>query len=129
LAVAFGSVPLLRFLSYGASPLRTRSEPFDRESPAPSGSSAKITDREPGVSDAQEGDGLNAQLSQRPITAFKVFSATKAADREVLGQRVSAWIAANPQLDVKKTVVSLSSDSKFHCLSFVLICADRGSDA
>ena len=64
-------------------------------------------------------------MTQRPITAFKVFSATKAQDREVLGDRVSAWIAANPQLEVRNTVVSLSSDSKFHCLSFVLICANR----
>jgi len=36
-----------------------------------------------------------------------------------------AWVAANPQLEVRQTVVSLSSDSEFHCLSLVLICADR----
>jgi hypothetical protein len=42
----------------------------------------------------------------------------------VLGDRVSAWLAANPHLEVRQTVVSLSSDSKFHCLSFVLICSD-----
>ena len=64
-------------------------------------------------------------MSQGPISAFKVFSATRAQDREALGERVSAWIGANPQLEVRDTVVSLSSDSKFHCLSFVLICADR----
>jgi hypothetical protein len=34
-------------------------------------------------------------------------------------------VAANPQLEVRQTVVSLSSDSEFHCLSLVLICADR----
>jgi hypothetical protein len=64
-------------------------------------------------------------VTQRSISAFKVFSATKAQDREELGGRVTAWIAANPQLEVTKTVVSLSSDRKFHCLSIVLICANR----
>jgi hypothetical protein len=67
---------------------------------------------------------MDGQVMERRISAFKVFSATKARDREVLGERVSAWVAANPQLEVRQTVVSLSSDSEFHCLSFVLICAD-----
>jgi hypothetical protein len=62
---------------------------------------------------------------QSPISVFKVFSATKGRDREVLGERVTEWIAANPQLHIFKTVVSLSSDSEFHCLSFVLICGER----
>lgn len=77
------------------------------------------------MSDREAGDGVSPAVTQRPIRLYKVFSATKAQERETLGERVSAWIAANPQLEVVKTVVSLSSDAKFHCLSFVLICADR----
>ena len=50
------------------------------------------------------------------INLIKVFSVTKARDREELGDRVSAWIAANPQLQVKETFLRLSSDSSFHCL-------------
>ena len=65
-------------------------------------------------------------MTQSPISQVKVFSATKGRDREVLGERVTAWIAANPSLEVVKTVVSLSSDSEFHCLSFVLFCSERG---
>ena len=64
-------------------------------------------------------------MDAQKFNTVKVFSATKARDREVLGERVSAWVAANPQLEVRQTVVSLSSDSEFHCLSLVLICADR----
>ncbi|HXU03577.1 MAG TPA: hypothetical protein VN903_21575 [Polyangia bacterium] len=64
-------------------------------------------------------------MTQRPIATVKVFSATKAQDREVLGDRVSAWLEANPQLEVTQTVVNCSSDRKFHCLSFVLFCAAR----
>jgi hypothetical protein len=64
-------------------------------------------------------------VTQRPISVVKVFSATRAQDREVLGDRIGAWLAANPGLDVTRTVVNLSSDRKFHCLSFVLFCADK----
>jgi hypothetical protein len=64
-------------------------------------------------------------MTTNPISVMKVFSATKAQDREVLGNRVTDWLNANPQLEVLKTVVSLSSDRKFHCLSLVLICAAR----
>ena len=77
------------------------------------------------MADFTAGGGASAWAAESPISVFKVFSATKARDREDLGERVSAWIASNPQLEVKKTVVSLSSDSQFHCLSFVLICAER----
>jgi hypothetical protein len=105
--------------------LRSRNQPLDDEGSPPLSSAATITDRDARVSDREEGDGVGASVTQRSISVFKVFSATKAQDREVLGERVSAWIAANPQLEVTKTVVSLSSDSKFHCLSFVLICSER----
>lgn len=57
------------------------------------------------------------------INFVKVFSATKARDRDTLGERVTAWIQANPGIAILRTVVSQTSDSEFHCLSFVLICA------
>lgn len=53
----------------------------------------------------------------------KVFSATKAKDRDALGEAVTAWIADNPGVRVLKTFVRLSSDSRFHCLSIVLVGA------
>jgi hypothetical protein len=68
-------------------------------------------------------------LDNSPISLVKVFSATKARDRDALGDRVTAWIAANPLVQVLNTVVSLSSDRDFHCLSFVLLCADRADAA
>jgi hypothetical protein len=57
------------------------------------------------------------------ITRVKVFSVTKARDREVIGDQVTGWITANPEVRVVKTVVSLTSDAKFHCFSVVLFCA------
>jgi hypothetical protein len=58
-----------------------------------------------------------------PISLIKVFSVTKARDREELGPRVTAWIAAHPELQILRTFVAQTSDSAFHCLSMVLICA------
>jgi hypothetical protein len=74
-------------------------------------------------SSGARGQGQGA--TQGAINSFKVFSATKARDREILGDRVTAWIAANPAIEVLRTVVSLSSDRGFHCLSLVLVCTDR----
>ena len=63
-----------------------------------------------------------APVSTGKINQVKVFSATKARDREVLGEAVTAWLAANSDVRVLKTVVTLSSDSAFHCMSIVLFC-------
>jgi hypothetical protein len=68
------------------------------------------------------GTGL-APVNTGKLNLVKVFSATKARDREFLGDALTAWLAANPDVRVLKTVVSLSSDSAFHCLSIVMFCS------
>ena len=60
---------------------------------------------------------------QSQISLIKVFSVTKAREREELGERVTAWIAANPEMQVLRTFVAQSSDAEFHCLSMILFCA------
>ena len=69
---------------------------------------------------AASGTGL-APVSANKVNVIKVFTATKARDRESLGEAVTAWIAHNPDVRVLKTFVMLSSDSQYHCLSIVLI--------
>jgi hypothetical protein len=54
------------------------------------------------------------------FTGVKVFSATKARDREELGESVTRWLQANADLEVVDRVVSQSSDSEFHCLAIIL---------
>jgi len=54
------------------------------------------------------------------FTGVKVFSATKAKDREELGESISRWLQANADLEIVDRVVSQSSDSEFHCLTIVL---------
>jgi hypothetical protein len=50
---------------------------------------------------------------------IKVFSATKAKDRAVLGETTTTWLRSNPY-DVVDKVVRQSSDREFHCLSIIL---------
>jgi hypothetical protein len=58
--------------------------------------------------------------SKNLFDGVSVFSATKFADRERLGERVTRWLREHPDLEVVKTVVTLSSDAEFHCLALTL---------
>lgn len=53
------------------------------------------------------------------FTGVKVFSATKAKEREELGETVTRWLRANPDLEIVDRVVAQSSDNEFHCLTIV----------
>ena len=50
----------------------------------------------------------------------KVFTATKAKDREELGEVLTRWLRDNPRAKVLDKVVTQSSDREFHCLSITL---------
>ena len=50
----------------------------------------------------------------------KVFSATKARDRNALGDRVTDWIRDNDDIEITEVCVRQSSDAEFHCLSMVV---------
>ena len=50
----------------------------------------------------------------------KVFTATKAKEREALGDAVTLWLQENPRARVVERCVTQSSDSQFHCLSITL---------
>lgn len=49
-----------------------------------------------------------------------VFSATKAQERQYLGQTISDWLHAHKGITVVDKVVSQSSDSAFHCVVITL---------
>lgn len=59
-------------------------------------------------------------------TGVKVFSATKAKDREELGEAITRWLQSNADLEIVDRIVSQSSDDEFHCLSIVLFYRERG---
>jgi hypothetical protein len=54
------------------------------------------------------------------FNGVKVFSATMVADRDQLGEKVSAWMASNPQLKVTDICVTQSSDEAFHCIAITV---------
>ena len=56
----------------------------------------------------------------RTFNGVKVFSATMVADRERLGEKITEWLKANPQIDVRDMVVTQSSDEAFHCLAITV---------
>lgn len=54
------------------------------------------------------------------FTGVKVFSATKAKEREELGENVTRWMKSNSDLEIVDRVVAQSSDNEFHCYTLVL---------
>lgn len=53
------------------------------------------------------------------FNGVKVFCATKAREREELGEVITRWLRENKVTVVDK-VVKQSSDNEFHCLSVVI---------
>lgn len=59
------------------------------------------------------------------LKGVKVFSATKAKEREKLGEQVTDWIRTNPQCEIVDKIVTQSSDSEFHCLTITLFYKEK----
>jgi hypothetical protein len=58
--------------------------------------------------------------ANRMLMGAKVFTATKAKDREELGEVVTRWIRDNPRARIVDKIVTQSSDSEFHCLTITI---------
>ena len=69
--------------------------------------------------------GGGSGLSALSFTGVKVFSATKAREREELGETVTRWLRSNADVEVVDRVVTQSSDDEFHCLTIVLFFRSR----
>jgi hypothetical protein len=54
------------------------------------------------------------------FNGVKVFSATKAREREELGEHITRWLRANADIRIVDKVVTQSSDREFHCLTITL---------
>jgi putative lipoic acid-binding regulatory protein len=54
------------------------------------------------------------------FTGVKVFSATKAKEREELGEHVTRWIREHKDAQVVDKIVTQSSDREFHCLTITI---------
>ena len=54
------------------------------------------------------------------FTGVKVFSATKAKEREELGDHVTRWLREHKGCQIVDKIVTQSSDREFHCLTITL---------
>ncbi len=61
------------------------------------------------------------------FTGVKVFSATKAKEREELGDSVTRWLRSNSDFEVVDRVVRQSSDNEFHCLTIILFYREKSA--
>jgi hypothetical protein len=61
------------------------------------------------------------------FTGVKVFSATKAREREELGETITRWLKSNPEVEVVDRIVTQSSDDEFHCLTIVLFYRQKAT--
>ena len=60
-------------------------------------------------------------MDERAIfTGVKVFSATKAKDREEMGEVITRWMRDHPTAVPVDRVVVQSSDREFHCLTITI---------
>ncbi len=59
------------------------------------------------------------------FTGVKVFSTTLARDREAMGDLITRWLSANPNVEVVDKQVTQSSDREFHCLTITLFYRER----
>ena len=71
---------------------------------------------------------VRALPKSRPRGAFngiKVFSATKFADRDLLGDRVTHWLREHAEFKIVEMVVTQSSDAEFHCVAISVFYLER----
>jgi hypothetical protein len=59
------------------------------------------------------------------LAGVKVFSATKAKERELLGDLITDWIRMNPANEIIDKIVTQSSDSEFHCLTITVFYKNK----
>lgn len=68
--------------------------------------------------------GASVAPDKNRFNGVKVFSATMAQERDQLGEKVTAWLAERPELQVVDTIVTQSSDEAFHCLAITVFYWD-----
>ena len=65
---------------------------------------------------------------EKMFTGVKVFSATKARDRDELGENVTRWLRDN-QVQIVDKIVTQSSDREFHCVTVTFFFRERVAEA
>ena len=66
-----------------------------------------------------------AALEKSAFSGLKVFSATKAKERDELGDKITGWLRSDPSVEIVRKTVSQSSDREFHCLTVTVFYRKR----
>ena len=69
--------------------------------------------------------GTGATKEFAEFDGVKVISATKAKEREELGEVISRWIKDHPEYELVEKEVTQSSDKEFHCLTISLFYREK----
>lgn len=64
-------------------------------------------------------DGNRRRGMSNQFEGLKVFSATKAREREEIGERVTEWLRRTG-VEIVDKIVTQSSDREFHCLTITV---------
>jgi len=67
--------------------------------------------------------------TMQKFTGIKVFSATKAREREELGEVIGKWMNNHPDIEIVDRDVRQSSDNEFHCLTIILYYRNASSQS
>jgi hypothetical protein len=68
-----------------------------------------------------EGDYHKGRQRGFEMDGVMVFTATKAKEREGLGNKVTEWLRAGKEKQLKDVQVTQSSDEEFHCLTITVL--------
>jgi hypothetical protein len=68
------------------------------------------------------------EVMREAFNGVKVFSATKARERDRLGDRVTEWMRDHKECEITDTCVRQSSDAEFHCLTILVFYWDHSRE-
>ena len=63
------------------------------------------------------------------MNGLVVFTATKAKEREALGERITEWLRSYPPKEIHDIQVTQSSDEEFHCLTITILYSEKVDSA
>jgi hypothetical protein len=68
---------------------------------------------------------LPRSRAENAFNGVKLFSATKFAERDTLGDRVTLWLREHPDFEIIDMLVTQSSDAEFHCVTISVFYFER----
>lgn len=63
--------------------------------------------------------------SVNTVSGVRIFTSTTGQFRRELGDRITEWLAAAPEVAIHDVRVVQSSDASFHCLTIVVFYGPR----